>query len=32
LGFLAAVVAILILKFVFRKKLAGGQMSKWMAG
>ena len=32
LGFLAAVVAILVLKLVFRKKLAAGQMAKWMAG
>jgi len=32
LGFLAAVVAILVLKLAFRKKLAGGQMAKWMAG
>jgi putative tricarboxylic transport membrane protein len=32
LGFLAVVVAILVLKLVFRKQLAGGQMSKWMAG
>ena len=32
LGFLAAVAAILVLKLVFRKKLAGGQMAKWMAG
>ena len=32
LGFLATVVAILVLKLVFRKKLAGGQMAKWMAG
>ena len=32
LGFLAAVAAILLLKLIFRKKLASGQMSKWMAG
>ena len=32
LGFLIAVVAILVFKPVFRKKLAGGQMSQWMAG
>jgi putative tricarboxylic transport membrane protein len=32
LGFLAAFIAILVLKLVFRKRLAGEQMSKWMAG
>jgi putative tricarboxylic transport membrane protein len=32
LGFLAAIFTILVLKLVFRKKLASGQISQWMAG